>query len=212
MAVLTAYQMQAKRRIKRGVEIAATAPILRRGRWRCGWRPRWAMPRWRQLRGTINALYGTTYAGSTSFIQALARLGSARPLRPLLQRAWPVRRPNCTRRCPMPTAGPSWRPMRPWTNFSFTFNALRAPYTWLSSPFSLLSKGKSSAYQLQATGRAKRAVKQVSVADSRVRAAARVLTDALALAGKATAAVETVNKMLWHQLPYHVEIRGGDGR
>lgn len=54
--------------------------------------------------------------------------------------------------------------------------------------------GKSSAYQLQATGRAKRAVKQVSVADARVRAATRVLTDALALAGKATAAVEAVNK------------------
>ena len=54
--------------------------------------------------------------------------------------------------------------------------------------------GKSSAYQLQATSRARRAVKQVSVADARVRAAPRVLTDALALAGKTTAAVEAVNK------------------
>lgn len=53
---------------------------------------------------------------------------------------------------------------------------------------------KPSAYQLQATGRAKRATKQVSVADVRVRSATRMLTDALALAGKATAAVEAVNK------------------
>lgn len=53
---------------------------------------------------------------------------------------------------------------------------------------------KSSAYQLQATGRAKRATKQLTVADARVRAATRVLTDALALASKATMAIEAVNK------------------
>jgi hypothetical protein len=76
------------------------------------------------------------------------------------------------------------------------------------------SKGKSSAYQLQATGRAKRAVKQVSVADSRVRAAARVLTDALALASKATAAVETVNKTYGTSYPTtskYVEVMAGSG-
>ena len=53
--------------------------------------------------------------------------------------------------------------------------------------------GKPSAYQLQATGRAKRATRQVAVAETRVRAAARVLTDALKLADTARAAVEAVN-------------------
>ena len=54
--------------------------------------------------------------------------------------------------------------------------------------------GKPSAYQLQATGRAKRATRQVAVAETKVRAAARVLTDALKLADTARAAVEAVNK------------------
>ncbi|GAB2874302.1 hypothetical protein [Hymenobacter ruber] len=74
--------------------------------------------------------------------------------------------------------------------------------------------GKSSAYQLQANGRAKRAVKQVSVADTRVRAAARVLTDALALASKATAAVEAVNKAYGTSYPTtskYVEAVAGGG-
>lgn len=54
--------------------------------------------------------------------------------------------------------------------------------------------GKPSAYQLQGTGRAKRVTKQVAVADTRVRAATRILTDALALASTAAAAVAVVNK------------------
>ena len=54
--------------------------------------------------------------------------------------------------------------------------------------------GKPSAYQLQATGRTKRATRQVAVAETKVRAAARVLTDALKLADTARAAVEAVNK------------------
>ena len=53
---------------------------------------------------------------------------------------------------------------------------------------------KSSAYQLQATGRAKRALKNVTVADGRVRAAARVLLLALAAVDTATAAVEALNE------------------
>ncbi len=80
--------------------------------------------------------------------------------------------------------------------------------------FSASIGGKSSAYQLQATGRAKRAVKQVSVADVRVRAATRVLADALALASKATAAVEAVNKAYGTSYPTtskYVEAVAGGG-
>lgn len=53
---------------------------------------------------------------------------------------------------------------------------------------------KPSAYQRQATGRAARATKQVVISEGRVRAAARVLAEALADADKAAAAVEAVNK------------------
>jgi hypothetical protein len=53
---------------------------------------------------------------------------------------------------------------------------------------------KPSAYQRQATGRAARATKQVVLAEGRVRAAARVLADALATADKAAAGIEAVNK------------------
>lgn len=52
---------------------------------------------------------------------------------------------------------------------------------------------KPSAYQRQATGRAARATKQVVISESRVRAAARVLADALAAADKAAAGIEAVN-------------------
>ena len=54
--------------------------------------------------------------------------------------------------------------------------------------------GKPSAYQLQATGRAKRATRQVAVVDTRIRAAVRVLADALKLGDTARASVEAVNK------------------
>lgn len=53
---------------------------------------------------------------------------------------------------------------------------------------------KPSAYQRQATGRAARATKQVVISEVRVRAAVRVLADALANADKAAAGIEAVNK------------------
>jgi hypothetical protein len=53
---------------------------------------------------------------------------------------------------------------------------------------------KPSSYQRQATGWAARTTKQVVVAEGRVRAAARVLADALATADKAAAGIEAVNK------------------
>ena len=53
---------------------------------------------------------------------------------------------------------------------------------------------KPSAYQRQATGRAARATKQVVISEGRVRAAARVLADALVTADKAAAGIEAVNK------------------
>lgn len=53
---------------------------------------------------------------------------------------------------------------------------------------------KLSAYQRQATGRAARATKQIVISEGRVRAAARMLADALATADKAAAGIEAVNK------------------
>ena len=61
--------------------------------------------------------------------------------------------------------------------------------------------GKLSAYQLQAAARTKRALKQVSVADAKLRAAVRNLADALGLAKQSRETVEALNTLYGTKYP-----------
>ncbi len=75
MAALTLYQLQGKRRIKRALKRRYSADFKARG---LALRLATALGDATVAAtnvATINTLYGTTYAGSTSFIQALNTAG-----------------------------------------------------------------------------------------------------------------------------------------